>query len=54
MVPGLSCESDGVPDVLRGEEVQVFGAIDLNWTQGGMNPVAVEHFAQVSASAVTA
>jgi 2-dehydro-3-deoxygalactonokinase len=29
LVPGLSCEHDGVPDVLRGEEVQVFGAIDL-------------------------
>ena len=29
LVPGLSCEVDGVPDVLRGEEVQVFGAMDL-------------------------
>jgi 2-dehydro-3-deoxygalactonokinase len=29
LVPGLSCESEGVPDVLRGEEVQVFGALDL-------------------------
>jgi 2-dehydro-3-deoxygalactonokinase len=29
LVPGLSCESGGVPDVLRGEEVQVFGAMDL-------------------------
>jgi len=29
LVPGLSCESHGVPDVLRGEEVQVFGAMDL-------------------------
>ena len=29
LVPGLSCESAGVPDVLRGEEVQVFGAMDL-------------------------
>lgn len=29
LVPGLSCDSDGVPDVIRGEEVQVFGAMDL-------------------------
>jgi 2-dehydro-3-deoxygalactonokinase len=29
LVPGLSCEHDGVPDVMRGEEVQVFGAMDL-------------------------
>jgi 2-dehydro-3-deoxygalactonokinase len=29
LVPGLSCEADGVPDVMRGEEVQVFGAMDL-------------------------
>lgn len=29
LVPGLSCETRGVPDVLRGEEVQVFGALDL-------------------------
>ena len=32
IVPGLSCEHDGVPDVMRGEEVQVFGALAL---QGG-------------------
>jgi 2-dehydro-3-deoxygalactonokinase len=29
IVAGLSCESDGVPDVLRGEETQVFGALRL-------------------------
>ena len=29
MVPGLSCEQGGVPDVMRGEETQVFGALDL-------------------------
>lgn len=27
IVPGLSCDRDGVPDVMRGEEVQVFGAL---------------------------
>jgi 2-dehydro-3-deoxygalactonokinase len=29
MVPGLTCERDGVPDVMRGEETQIFGALDL-------------------------
>lgn len=29
LVPGLSCEQHGVPDVMRGEETQVFGALDL-------------------------
>ena len=29
LVPGLSCEAQGVPDVIRGEEVQVFGALEL-------------------------
>jgi 2-dehydro-3-deoxygalactonokinase len=29
IVPGVSCERDGVPDVMRGEEVQVFGALAL-------------------------
>ena len=29
IVPGLSCEVDGVPDVMRGEETQVFGALAL-------------------------
>jgi 2-dehydro-3-deoxygalactonokinase len=29
IVPGLSCEADGVPDVMRGEEAQILGALDL-------------------------
>lgn len=29
IVPGLSCTHGGVPDVMRGEEVQVFGALQL-------------------------
>jgi 2-dehydro-3-deoxygalactonokinase len=29
LVPGLSCEDEGVPDVMRGEETQVVGALDL-------------------------
>ena len=29
LVPGLSVDDEGVPDVMRGEEVQVFGALSL-------------------------
>ena len=29
IVPGLSVEHQGVPDVMRGEETQIFGALDL-------------------------
>ncbi len=29
IVPGLSCEHAGVPDVMRGEETQIFGALQL-------------------------
>ncbi|MBA3592249.1 MAG: 2-dehydro-3-deoxygalactonokinase [Polaromonas sp.] len=29
IVPGLSCTHDGVPDVMRGEETQVLGALQL-------------------------
>ncbi|WP_395689041.1 2-dehydro-3-deoxygalactonokinase [Caenimonas koreensis] len=29
IVPGMSCEHDGMPDVMRGEETQVFGALSL-------------------------
>jgi 2-dehydro-3-deoxygalactonokinase len=36
IVPGLSCESNAVPDVLRGEEVQVFGALSLLDAQDGL------------------
>ncbi|MEJ5990404.1 2-dehydro-3-deoxygalactonokinase [Ramlibacter sp. PS3R-8] len=36
LVPGLSCEHEGVPDVMRGEEVQVFGAMDLLGERDGL------------------
>lgn len=36
IVPGLSCETDGVPDVMRGEETQVFGALELLGTTDGV------------------
>jgi 2-dehydro-3-deoxygalactonokinase len=29
IVPGMACEHAGVPDVMRGEEVKVFGALEL-------------------------
>jgi 2-dehydro-3-deoxygalactonokinase len=29
IVPGISCERDGVPDVMRGEEIKILGALDL-------------------------
>ncbi len=29
IVPGLVCELDGIPDVMRGEETQIFGALKL-------------------------
>lgn len=35
LVPGLSCETRGVPDVMRGEEVQVFGAMALLQVRDG-------------------
>jgi 2-dehydro-3-deoxygalactonokinase len=36
IVPGLSDEHDGVPDVMRGEEVQVFGAMALTGLRDGL------------------
>ncbi|KPH64500.1 2-dehydro-3-deoxygalactonokinase [Novosphingobium sp. ST904] len=30
VLPGLSCHADGVPEVMRGEEAQVFGALALH------------------------
>jgi len=36
IVPGLSDEHDGVPDVMRGEEVQIFGAIALTGLDDGL------------------
>jgi 2-dehydro-3-deoxygalactonokinase len=29
VVPGLCCENEGIPDVMRGEETQIFGALQL-------------------------
>ena len=35
IVPGLSDETGGTPDVMRGEETQVFGALDLLGLRNG-------------------
>ena len=29
IVPGIRCEHDGVPDVMRGEEIKIFGALEM-------------------------
>jgi 2-dehydro-3-deoxygalactonokinase len=36
IVPGLSVEQGGVPDVMRGEEVQIFGALRLTGLTDGL------------------
>ena len=36
IVPGLSDMHDGVPDVMRGEEVQIFGAMALTGLRDGL------------------
>jgi 2-dehydro-3-deoxygalactonokinase len=36
IAPGLRCDNDGTPDVMRGEEVQVFGALELLGVQDGL------------------
>ena len=42
IVPGLSIQADGLPDVMRGEEIQVFGALRLlaagDITLAGLTP----------------
>ena len=36
IAPGLRCDNDGTPDVMRGEEVQVFGALQLLGLKDGL------------------
>jgi 2-dehydro-3-deoxygalactonokinase len=36
VVPGLSTENDGMPDVMRGEETQIFGALALSGRDDGL------------------
>ena len=36
LVPGLSCENGGMPDVMRGEETQILGALELEKNDAGV------------------
>ena len=36
LVPGLSTENDAMPDVMRGEETQIFGALALSGRDEGL------------------
>lgn len=36
LVPGLLTENDGMPDVMRGEETQIFGALALSGSDDGL------------------
>ena len=36
LVPGLSAENDGMPDVMRGEETQILGALALSGRDEGL------------------
>ena len=36
IVPGLSIENDGMPDVMRGEETQIFGALEVTGINDGL------------------
>ncbi|MBS0537555.1 MAG: 2-dehydro-3-deoxygalactonokinase [Proteobacteria bacterium] len=55
LVPGLSVEQDGVPDVMRGEEVQIFGALALAGLKDALFVLPGTHskWATVSAGKVT-
>ena len=36
LVPGLACENGGMPDVMRGEETQILGALEMAKNDGGV------------------
>src|SRR5256885_15167613 len=36
LIPGLSCENGGMPDVMRGEETQILGALTLSGASDGL------------------
>jgi 2-dehydro-3-deoxygalactonokinase len=48
IVPGLSCEQHGIPDVMRGEETQVFGALQLLGVERGLFVLPGTHSKWVS------
>ncbi|MEP7301094.1 MAG: 2-dehydro-3-deoxygalactonokinase [Caldimonas sp.] len=51
IVPGVSCEREGVPDVMRGEETQVFGALELLGVHDGSFVLPGTHSKWVSVEA---
>ena len=55
IVPGLSCEHAHAPDVMRGEEVQIFGAMQLTGLRDGLFVLPGTHskWAQVQNGRVT-
>ncbi len=55
IVPGLSCEHPHAPDVMRGEEVQIFGAMQLTGLRDGLFVLPGTHskWAQVQGGRVT-
>jgi 2-dehydro-3-deoxygalactonokinase len=54
IVPGLRCEHEGMPDVMRGEEVQIFGALSLLDVRDGVFVLPGTHskWAEVRGGAV--
>jgi 2-dehydro-3-deoxygalactonokinase len=54
LVPGLSTENDGMPDVMRGEETQIFGALALSNRNDGLFLLPGTHskWAHVSGSRI--
>lgn len=55
LLPGLSVRDGSVPDVMRGEEVQVFGALRLSQARDGLFVLPGTHskWAQVEDSRIT-
>jgi 2-dehydro-3-deoxygalactonokinase len=54
LMPGLSTENDGMPDVMRGEETQIFGALALSGRDEGLFLLPGTHskWAQVKAARI--
>jgi len=54
LVPGLSTENDAMPDVMRGEETQIFGALALSGGRDSLFLLPGTHskWAQVSAGRI--
>ena len=54
LVPGLSTENDSMPDVMRGEETQILGALALSKNENGLFLLPGTHskWAEVSAGRI--